>query len=344
MSTHSTTSSGRLLRATVILAWIITLLALLVGGGYTAFIRPDFWPLMAGALFVLVLFLLAMLGKPGHSHATNPLSVVAAGMVVMLPVIYLPLARGQSLGNYAFEKRFVHDSNMSDSSAAPVASPEAGSSSSLAARNSASKPDAPVAIQGEPVPPPTPSDPSAPANDPASAAALAMQTAGAQASLPPATQPAASRVWDQRAVAAATVEEVTISDLVLSPETYLKKHVVIEGMFKNDSRLPKNYYAAYRFIIICCAADAQPSVIFLKTQKPYDFVDGSWVRIQGKLVKEKLAGEEMTLLDVESIEPTPQPERPYMYYTPRTTYDVSTAPTPAGPDSGSTGSGSADLK
>jgi len=303
----------------VILAWVITLVVLLTSGGYQNFIRPNFWPLLAGALVVLFLFLVSMFAKSGHTHATNPLSVIAACMVVLLPVIYLPLARGQTLGIYAFDKRYVHGSDFAD--------------------NSGSAPGPGTSVTASATPAPTASG-----NDPASAAAIAMQAHSAasnstansaQTSATQADSASAaggkSRVWDDRAVAAASTQEVEIADLNLSAETYLGKHVAVEGMFKNDSRLPKNYYAAYRFMIICCAADAQPSVLILRTDKPLDYVDGSWVRIQGTFVKEKLAGDEFALLHVDSIDPTAQPDRPYMYFTPRTTYDASVAGPSAAP-------------
>jgi uncharacterized repeat protein (TIGR03943 family) len=284
------------LRAVVILTWVVALSALLASGRYEAFIRPDFWPLIASALAVLVMFLFSMFSKGSHSHATSRLSVVAACMVVVLPLIYLPLAGAHTLGDFAFDKRFVHGTDMPVAGATPVEPTKAA-------------------------PPERTADATPVTSDPGSAAAIVMNK---------------SSLWDERANKAAAagtksraVEDVEISDLVLSPKQYLNKDVVLDGMFKSDARLPKNYYAAYRFMIICCAADAQPSVLFLHSDKPLEYTDGTWVNIHGKFVTEKVGGDEFNVVKVTSIDPTVQPDRPYMYFTPKTaSYDVTTSTTP----------------
>ena len=113
-------------------------------------------------------------------------------------------------------------------------------------------------------------------------------------------------------------DELTILDLYDMPDKFLGKQVAVIGMFhKDDEQISKdfgkNISVIYRFVIVCCAADALPAAILLDTQDSLKIDEGAWVKVKGIFSVVKKEDGEVPLILNPEIEITNMPEQQYMY-------------------------------
>ncbi len=98
------------LRILILGFWVIAFAWLLSANRYQTFIQPKLWPLLAGALVLLILFLLAVyfrFGRPA-SHDAGLWSRAGQFSLLLVPLLYMQVGVTQgSLGSDAFEKRSV---------------------------------------------------------------------------------------------------------------------------------------------------------------------------------------------------------------------------------------------
>ncbi len=88
------------------LAWGGTVFYLLASGHYATFLNPSLWPLMLLALLLSGAFLTALLVLPGGHAVRNEVAWVRTA-VLGLPLLYVVLGFGQTLGSDALQKRSV---------------------------------------------------------------------------------------------------------------------------------------------------------------------------------------------------------------------------------------------
>lgn len=68
----------------------------------------------------------------------------------------------------------------------------------------------------------------------------------------------------------------------------------------------------YRYLIICCAADAQPVFVVLKGVAPKSIGEDQWMRVRG--TTDKFVGKpEFLTLNVQSMEKIREPSMPYLF-------------------------------
>jgi len=87
-------------------AWFYALIGLLPGQGYQTFLRPEFGGLLAVGLLVLIGFLFAEMGQLDRELHFG-LNETIHLLILMIPLAYLPIARGTSLGSNAFQRRWT---------------------------------------------------------------------------------------------------------------------------------------------------------------------------------------------------------------------------------------------
>lgn len=68
-----------------------------------------------------------------------------------------------------------------------------------------------------------------------------------------------------------------------------------------------------RFIVTCCAADASGVAMLVDWPDAAQLAENAWVRVRGPVRAAKLNGQPMPLIAAVTVEPTEQPEHPYMY-------------------------------
>ncbi len=92
-------------RVVVIFVWAYVLLGLLENQRYTAFLRPQLGWLLGGAVMLLVVFLIAEIGRPREEE--RDLMLLVPATIILTPLLFLRIAQGGSLDRYAFQKRAV---------------------------------------------------------------------------------------------------------------------------------------------------------------------------------------------------------------------------------------------
>ncbi|WP_241980143.1 MULTISPECIES: TIGR03943 family putative permease subunit [Cryobacterium] len=99
------------------------------------------------------------------------------------------------------------------------------------------------------------------------------------------------------------------------PALYADKTASITGFVLPDAADPDNVFYAARFVVTCCAVDAQPIGVAVYQpgwQASYDTDD--WVQVTGTFVSNPSARSADTLAVLPTtIEPVDQPSDPYVY-------------------------------
>lgn len=96
---------------------------------------------------------------------------------------------------------------------------------------------------------------------------------------------------------------------------YAGKEVDVVGFVYHPEGAPADVFYVSRFRVTCCAVDAQP--LGLPVRSPGwqgRFETDSWVRVAGVFAKDPygVAVGEPVVVDPQSVEPTGQPENPYV--------------------------------
>jgi uncharacterized repeat protein (TIGR03943 family) len=87
----------------IYLIWCITLLSLILSGGYRSFLRPSFVIFLWGAIAILLVFIFAGIRDRGNLKIR--FADMVRGGVILLPLVTLWIANGKPLGTYAYMKK-----------------------------------------------------------------------------------------------------------------------------------------------------------------------------------------------------------------------------------------------
>ena len=109
----------------------------------------------------------------------------------------------------------------------------------------------------------------------------------------------------------------TLLDLILYAETYNGKPVVVEGMVYRGAKVDKNSFMLFRFAVTCCAADALPFSIRVKTPIDENLPNDTWVRVEGRFNLETIHDKQASSIEADKVLqiPTPAPEKRYMFFS-----------------------------
>jgi uncharacterized repeat protein (TIGR03943 family) len=88
--------------------------------------------------------------------------------------------------------------------------------------------------------------------------------------------------------------------------------IVTEGRVWRDDSLPAGQIVIFRFVVVCCAADAMPVQAVVISPKTADFKNDDWVRVSGVLKVEEKDGDRIATIQADKIDPIPAPEEPYL--------------------------------
>jgi uncharacterized repeat protein (TIGR03943 family) len=113
-------------------------------------------------------------------------------------------------------------------------------------------------------------------------------------------------------------ETYTIKDWVKvlqvdpEPGRHAGKPVRITGFVHRDDRLPREWFLVARFVVKCCAVDAQPVGLPVRTAGPLPEV-GRWVLVEGVWDVAEVGGERRAVIGATGVTPTNRPDQPYLY-------------------------------
>ena len=97
------------------------------------------------------------------------------------------------------------------------------------------------------------------------------------------------------------------------PATFSGKEADVIGFVYKDPRSGQNQFWVSRFAVSCCVADASALGLLVQTDKTVGLQVDSWVHVTGKFNVSEFAGEKIPIIVADKVEPTEQPNQPYLY-------------------------------
>lgn len=119
-----------------------------------------------------------------------------------------------------------------------------------------------------------------------------------------------SRPPEQRSL----VDWVRTINTYPEPDSYTGQKVKVQGFVIHPTELPEQYLLVSRFVITCCAADAYPVGLPVKlTQSRKVYPPDTWLKVEGQMITESLAGKRQLTILASSIKQIAEPKNPYDY-------------------------------
>jgi uncharacterized repeat protein (TIGR03943 family) len=108
----------------------------------------------------------------------------------------------------------------------------------------------------------------------------------------------------------------TLLDLITNGEKFEGRQVSVEGMVYRSAGADSDGFALFRFAVVCCAADALPFSIRVKTESPQDLKNDAWVRVEGLFSTATVNGKRVSTISGARVRPlpTPPPEKRYLFF------------------------------
>lgn len=96
-----------------------------------------------------------------------------------------------------------------------------------------------------------------------------------------------------------------------NPESYLNRPADVSG-FVYDAGFGDNIFLLARFVLTCCAVDAQPVGVPVQIENwQSDHPEDSWVQIEGQFEQVSINGEDQLVLIPDVVEKIDEPSNPY---------------------------------
>ena len=112
---------------------------------------------------------------------------------------------------------------------------------------------------------------------------------------------------------AGMVIEVSLLQLLRNWASYSGKQVSIQGLLHQSLDDNDDYALVFKYLITCCVADAIPVGIFIDKQSTNCFSDDDWVKVTGVVNLDKLDGNDVVVMALETIEKTEPPSKHAAY-------------------------------
>jgi len=104
--------------------------------------------------------------------------------------------------------------------------------------------------------------------------------------------------------------------LMINAEHFNGKRVAVEGMVYRGGPSDRSRFRLFRFVVVCCAADALPLVVLVNSKIPEKFNNDDWVRVEGTFGFETVNGRQVASIAADSVRPiqAPAPEKRYLFF------------------------------
>lgn len=106
--------------------------------------------------------------------------------------------------------------------------------------------------------------------------------------------------------------ELTPLEILQYFKEYEGKNIVTEGMVYTGDDVPENHFLVFRFLMICCAADALPAGALVTQGNAVGYQKDSWVRVEGTLGLKSMGSFVLPYIQAKKITPIDPPEFPYL--------------------------------
>jgi putative membrane protein len=96
------------------------------------------------------------------------------------------------------------------------------------------------------------------------------------------------------------------------PGRHAGKRVRVTGFVYREARLPPDRFLVARFVLKCCAVDAQPVGLPVRTGTTAP-EPGTWVTVEGAWEVESVGDRRQPLIAASVVTPAERPSQPYLY-------------------------------
>lgn len=232
--------SGSWFGPAALILWLETLVWLLAGGRYKAYLKPGLAPFLIFAALTIFAFLLVFLlsGRVGQGRAKAG-EAAAKALMLVLPVFYLYAIHGQHLGGEAFKNRVVGAST-----------------------------------------------------------AMASPAGGRDAATPPDIGPEAASMPSG---------DTSLLDIAAKSAEFDGRDVSVSGMVYRDPNTPPGSFVLFRFVIMCCAADATPVWALVRWPESAELENDGWIQVKGVLNVEDFKGGKVPVIRAQGLTAIPEP-------------------------------------
>ena len=125
-----------------------------------------------------------------------------------------------------------------------------------------------------------------------------------------------SGIGPQRSFPATDGKTLSLLELIKNAEQFNGKLVATEGMVYRGGHSDRNRFRLFRFVIVCCAADALPLVILVNSKIAEKYNNDDWVRVEGVFSFKTVNGRQVSSIAADSVQPipAPPPEKRYLFF------------------------------
>jgi uncharacterized repeat protein (TIGR03943 family) len=109
-------------------------------------------------------------------------------------------------------------------------------------------------------------------------------------------------------------KDTPLTALFMDPEKYTGKSVTVLGMVFRHDKLPPGVFMCYRFLMVCCAADANPVFAMVDYDKAAELPLDGWVEVTGPVRMEEKDGMSIPRIQATSVTPVTEPAVPYLFF------------------------------
>jgi putative membrane protein len=106
---------------------------------------------------------------------------------------------------------------------------------------------------------------------------------------------------------------VSILQIIDNLDDWKGERITTEGMVYRSEDLPDQTFVLYRFLMVCCAADAVPLGLFIETDNAGTFEPDTWVSVRGLLSIQAMGGVDSPYIKAEQISLADAPVNKYLY-------------------------------
>jgi putative membrane protein len=109
---------------------------------------------------------------------------------------------------------------------------------------------------------------------------------------------------------------ISLLDLLADAERFHGKRLATEGMVYRGAKNGKNTFTLFRFAVVCCAADAIPLAVTVRSSAAEKIGNNAWVRVVGLFNLETINGRQVTSIAADVIQPIPPPppDKRYLFF------------------------------
>jgi uncharacterized repeat protein (TIGR03943 family) len=94
---------------------------------------------------------------------------------------------------------------------------------------------------------------------------------------------------------------------------FLDTRVKIIGRVARDDRLPAQRFILFRFVVLCCVADAQPLALLVDYHDQELPPEDCWVEVRGFVETGEVDGRTCLILRCDDLHPTDPPQEHYLF-------------------------------